>query len=207
MIHGAAAITLVPEPKTFDKGLIFVKDTDILLSGDRWTIVINIAMDDYTTLVDNMKLILKQMRQKIQVQKTPKPYSFDIHWNEISRLETMIRELEVDVESFQKLLLEETPTRNIGTSSVRAKRGLIDVLGYGLKYLFGTVDARDVKRLTAICDELHVFETRIKHAVDNQLTYIRTLDDTTRQNAEDIAKLAKTLRSSMEGLSTQYNRV
>ena len=36
-----------PEPKTFNKGLIFVKDTDILLSGDKWTIVINIALDDY----------------------------------------------------------------------------------------------------------------------------------------------------------------
>ena len=58
MIHGAAEITLVSEPKTFDMGLIFVKETDILLSGDRWTIVINIAVDDYTTLVDNMKLIL-----------------------------------------------------------------------------------------------------------------------------------------------------
>jgi septal ring factor EnvC (AmiA/AmiB activator) len=87
------------------------------------------------------------------------------------------------------------------------RSGLIDVLWYGLKYLFGTADARDVKRLTAICDELHMFETRITHAVDNQLTYIRALDETTRQNAEDIAKLAKTLRSSMEGLSTQYNRV
>jgi hypothetical protein len=59
VIHGAAAITLVPEPKTFDKGFIFVKDTDILLSGDRWTIVVNIAMDDYTTLVGNMKFILE----------------------------------------------------------------------------------------------------------------------------------------------------
>ena len=123
------------------------------------------------------------------------------------KLEAMIRELEVDIEGFQKLLLEETPTRRIDTSSARAKRGLIDVLGYGLKYLFGTADARDVKRLTAICDELHMFETRITHAVDNQLTYICSLEETTRQNAEDIAKLVKTLRSSMEGLSTQYNRV
>ena len=83
MIHRAVAITLVPEPKIFDKGLIFLKDTDILLSGDRWTIVINIAVDDYITLVHNMKILVTQMRQNIQVQKTPKPHSFDIHWNEI----------------------------------------------------------------------------------------------------------------------------
>jgi hypothetical protein len=80
-------------------------------------------------------------------------------------------------------------TRNLGTSSVRTRRGLIDVLGYGMKYLFGTADARDVKRLTAVCNKLHTFESRVTHAVDHQLTYIRTLDEVTRQNAMAIADL------------------
>jgi hypothetical protein len=44
---------------------------------------------------------------------------------------------------------------------LRAKRGLLNVLQYGLKYLFGTADAKDVKRLTAVCDELHVFKTQM----------------------------------------------
>ena len=44
MISGAAAVAIVSEPKTFDKGLIFVKDTDILLSGDKWTIVVTVAV-------------------------------------------------------------------------------------------------------------------------------------------------------------------
>ena len=42
-----------PEPKTFNKGLIFVEDTDILLSGDKWTIVINTALDEYEALIYN----------------------------------------------------------------------------------------------------------------------------------------------------------
>jgi hypothetical protein len=70
---------------------------------------------------------------------------------------------------------------------VRRKSGLIDVLGYHMKYLFGTADARDVKRLTVVCDELHAFESRMTHAADHQLTYIRTLDEVTRQNERDIA--------------------
>jgi hypothetical protein len=45
---------MVPEPKNFDKGLVFLKDTNILLSEDKWTIVVNIALDDYATLIDNM---------------------------------------------------------------------------------------------------------------------------------------------------------
>ena len=79
MIWGAAAVASVPEPNTFDKGLIFVKDTDIILSGDKWTIVVNTALDDYATLVNLMRSMLNDIRQKIQVQKNPKPYSFDIH--------------------------------------------------------------------------------------------------------------------------------
>jgi len=45
------------------------------------------------------------------------------------------------------------------------------------------------------------------HAADQQLTYLRTLDETTRHNAEDIAELARTLRNSISSLSLQFNRV
>jgi len=77
-----------PEPKTFDKGLIFVKDTNILLSGDKWTIAVNVALDDYTALVQIMRATLNHIRQKIRVHKKPKSYSFDIHWDELNRLDT-----------------------------------------------------------------------------------------------------------------------
>ena len=63
----AAPETAIPESRTFDKGLIFVKDTNILLSGDKWTIVVNIAVDDYTALVYIMRASLNQIRQKISV--------------------------------------------------------------------------------------------------------------------------------------------
>jgi len=58
----------------------------------------------------------------------------------------MVQELDVDLQSFRNLLFEETLTRNLSTEGIRAKRGLIDLLGYGMKYLFGTADAHDVKR-------------------------------------------------------------
>ena len=138
---------VVPEPKTFDKGLIFVKETDILLSGDKWTIVVNIALDDYDALVYTMKTILDQICQKIRVQKNPESYSFDIHLEELRRLDTKVKGLDTDLQSFRKLLFEDMLTRSPSTAGVRIRRGLIDLLGYGMKYLFGTADARDVKRL------------------------------------------------------------
>jgi hypothetical protein len=198
---------VVPEPRTFDKGIVFVKDADILLSGDKWTIVVNIALDDYVTLITNMKMILNQVRQKIQVEKSPRFDSLDLHWEEIDRLYTVIGGLETDVKSFQRLLFEEPLVKNVGITGIRTKRGLINVLGYGLKYLFGTADARDVKRLTAVCDEFHAFESRMLHAAEHQLTYIRTLDEATKQNTKDIVSLARTLRDSIRNYSLSLIRV
>ena len=192
----------VPEPQALDKGLIFVKDTDILLSGDKWTIAINIAIDDYAALVDITKMTLTQIRHKIQVHKNPHLDSFDIYWEEINRLDTMVRELDVDLQGFRKLLFEKT-----SNSGPQMKRGLMNVQGYGLKYLFGTVDARDVQRLTTVCNKLHTLESKMMHAVEHQLSYIQTLDAIARQNAQDRAELAGTLHDSIRNFSLQLNRV
>ena len=68
---GTATGMVVPEPQTFDKGLIFVKETNILLSGDKWTIIVNIALDDYDALVNTMRATLKQIRQRYRCRKAP----------------------------------------------------------------------------------------------------------------------------------------
>ena len=80
MIIGVAAVTTAPESRRFDKGLLIVKETDILLSGEKWTIVVNIALDDYTALVEDMKAIIGQMRQKIKADEGPRLHLLDIHW-------------------------------------------------------------------------------------------------------------------------------
>ena len=195
-----------PEQRQFDKGLIFVKETDILFSGDKWTIVVNIALEDYESLVGVMGLVLGQVHRNIQVHKNPKDYAFDIHWEEINRLEKMNGELEHDLNNFKQLLFQEEGSRNPIVQGKRTRRGLINVLGYGLKYLFGTADAKDVKRLTAVCDELHTFETQVMHATDQQVTYLRTLGDMTKQNTGDTIELARALRDTIKNFSLQMYR-
>ena len=94
MLSWGTTVPTEPEQIQFDKGLIFVKETDILFSGDKWTIAVNIALEDYESLVAVMELVLGQVRRNIQVHKNPKHYAFDIHWEEINRLEKMNGELE-----------------------------------------------------------------------------------------------------------------
>jgi hypothetical protein len=103
-----------------------------VLSGDKWTIVVNVALDDYVTLVGTMRLVLGHIREKIQEQKNPKLYAFDLHLEEANRLDEMTRGIEFDVStrSFRKLLFEEASVRNPSSTSVRSKRGLIDIFGW-----------------------------------------------------------------------------
>jgi hypothetical protein len=107
----------------------------------------------------------------------------DIHWEEIKRLYKVTDELEMDLLSVSKLLLDEVPLgRNKGKVQ-RLRRGLINLFGYGLKYLFGTADARDVRRSNEVCDRLQSFQTKVVHATEQQMTYLHTLDNAITANA------------------------
>jgi hypothetical protein len=64
MIWGAAAVASVTEPKIFGKGLIFVEDSVILLSGDKWYKGGNIALGDCNTLVSLMKSMFGHICKK-----------------------------------------------------------------------------------------------------------------------------------------------
>ena len=59
MLSWGAILATMPEPRQFDKGLIFVKETDLLLSEDKWAIAVNIALDDYESLVEVTRLMLE----------------------------------------------------------------------------------------------------------------------------------------------------
>ena len=56
----------------------------------------------------------------------------------MNRLALMVEAFEIDVKGVRKLLYEEVVVRKGGIQIVRPKRGLVNVLGYGIKYLFGT---------------------------------------------------------------------
>jgi hypothetical protein len=175
-----------------------MKDRDILLTGDKWTIAVNVALDDYLSLIRGMRFALGHIRRNIQAYRYQRVPTLDIHWEEIGRLDKVTNELEDDLSSFSKLLSEERPVQHPLSTPKREKIWLINVLGYGLKYLFGTADAKDVKRLNSVCDNLHAFEKQTVHAMEQQLTYLSTLDKSTKQNARDTVKLAKVLRDSIQ---------
>jgi len=72
-----------PEPRAFGKGLFFTKETDVLLSEDRWTVAVNIPLDDYSSFIFGMRLVLGQIRRNIQTHRNSNSATLDLHWEEI----------------------------------------------------------------------------------------------------------------------------
>jgi hypothetical protein len=184
-----------------------MKDRDILLTGEKWTLAVNIALDDYLNLIRGMRFILVQIQRNVGKYQSPDKGTLAIQWGEIGRLQKITDELEADLESVSKLLPEEVPLKSKITNPNRTKRGLTNLFGYGLVYLFGTAAARDVRRLNDVCDTLHTFQTELVHVTEQQLTYLRTLDEATKANAKATLELAKMLRDSIQKFSLGLGRV
>ena len=53
------------QPIELNKGLVFLKDRDILLTGDKWTIVLEVAFDDYITLIKSMQDAISNITRAI----------------------------------------------------------------------------------------------------------------------------------------------
>jgi hypothetical protein len=92
-----------------------------------------------------------------------------------------------------KLLLDEMLLRTDRGKVRRPRRGLLNLFGYGLKYLFGIADVRDVKRLNEGCDYLQFFWAKVVHTTEQQMTYLHTLDDVITANAKAAQDLGRAL--------------
>jgi hypothetical protein len=131
----------------------------------------NIALDDYVNSIEGVKFILAQIQRNIELQQSPSRKVLDIHWEEVNRLYKITDEQETDLASVWKLLSEEIPVGNRKGKTRRTRGRLINTSGYGLKYLLGKADARGVKRLNAVCDNLQSFQRKVIHTTEQQMNF------------------------------------
>ena len=105
----------------------------------------------------------------------------------------MIEEIEADVELFKALL----PRMVKGTKQYRKKRGLVNIVGYAFKYLFGTMDNRDMETINHFIDEMQGFGENVVHTMEQQVSYVKKLNTRVEDNTRNIVELAKVLRQEM----------
>ena len=72
-------------------------------------------------------------------------------------------------------ITERTKTLNSIINNARNKRGLIDGIGIGLNFLFGTIDANDAKAITKSLDDIYNHSSNSILLVKKQTTLMKVL--------------------------------
>jgi hypothetical protein len=111
-----------------------------------------------------------------------------INWKELSRVNDITLELDNEIQNLERLL----PYNQ--AKNPRKRRGLINFGGQVLKFLFGTATHSEVQDLQSIVSKYEGQSEDTIHAVNAQLTLIKTVDKETRQNTVDLLEQARILR-------------
>ena len=68
----------------------------------------------------------------------------------------------------------------------RDKRGLLNIEGYIMKYLFGTMDHHDMTKINHFIDTMKVFSENVIHTSEQQVTYIQKLNEKVTASTRNI---------------------
>lgn len=167
---------------SFDKGLIFIKEEDITLTTDKWTIVATIETDDFDAILGQIQALLSYLEtQSGSNQSLP-----SIPLYELSRLRMKLQTTRKQVFNLKLLL----PTK-------RTKRGLVNGLGTVLKFLFGTLDDDDYQTLNTKLERLDNTSNVLTHLQADRLTYVRKLTSEVDDNTKAIQLLVNAVKMTV----------
>jgi uncharacterized protein YoxC len=83
----------------------------------------------------------------------------------------------------------------------RRKRGLINLGGDVLNFLFGTASSTELLALHRVIEGIKKQNDVMTHSIQSQLTYTKELDENIRQNIRDVSLLARTLKTLVFGVA------
>ena len=147
-----------------DKGLIFLYQQDLIVTGNFWNVIVNIDLKWYRTQIDLIDMILQQIET---YQKNPRWLGTNryVSWQEITYLHAVWEQLNLEFEDMERLL-----------PVTRQKRGLLNFEGEVLNFLFGTAASTELHTLHQVVEGIENQQTTITHSIEHQLTYTKELD-------------------------------
>ena len=178
-VTGLLLIGVVTGPKVepLNSSVVFLKETDVVLTSDEWRIMVNIDLGAYEEVASTIKADLLAIQQQ---KKEFTPVS------ELKQIETLLENLEDKLHAFHQVLPRPD-----------SKRGLLNFGGTILKTLFGTAVVADIHTLHDVLDELRLQNSDISHSLSNQLTYVKNLSTATKLGTEAVANLSNIVKDHM----------
>jgi hypothetical protein len=75
------------------------------------------------------------------------------------------------------------------------KRGLINIGGDALKFLFGVATTQQLQELHTTVENIKSRDGDVIHAIQKQLTYLKSVDEAVSQNAVGLATIARIVKN------------
>lgn len=172
--------------KAIDKGLVFTKEEEILITGDSWVLSTDISLHAfYNTIAEFDNLLDEAMKQDHEVGK-----GMD------SRMATYVNEIVSKELNIIQNDLGKTKTKlnNLVKTIApfeqhREKRGLLDIGGVALKFLFGTADSDDLIEINKKIDSLAHNSDGIVNIINDQVSVIKDLQSNQQKFNENLEKI------------------
>lgn len=191
------------------KSVIFEKVKDISLIQGKWTAITTISLDPYYSILDSLQAELETIKNILtkSVQDESELISHDttngtIQMTHILRLYQMGQRFSAEIANFKvnrKYLEQEI--REIRFMHRKNKRAVIPIVGKVLSFLFGTLDETDLSSIRANIRQLVTDQQKIKHVLNNSMTFIRDNQQNIIENRRTINDIVSSLQESIAGQS------
>ena len=163
----------IPNVQPVNQSVPFLKERDIILSNDHWHIAIGLNCSEYEEAISVVRQDLMLIRDQ-EREFTPIAA--------LEQIEDLLNSLEAKLQHFYQFLLRYDK-----------KRGIMNVGGIVFKSLFGVSVRADTYCLQNTLEKLQASEDYVAHSLENQVTYIRNLDQATRVNSQMLFNLSTTV--------------
>ena len=180
MIPGTVTGDTVSEGRAnrqVENNTILIKERNVILTNDRWIVVVNVDFSAYQDALAKLKDDLYQIN-KFKSRFAPTA--------ELSYVRKLVDLLEIQIDSITNML-----------PRMDRRRGLIDVAGSVFKTLFGVATVVDLNKLHYSVNKLHDTQSDLVHSVNEQLTYLRSLDSAVKFNSKSVKSLSENVKSMM----------
>jgi len=156
---------------------VLLKQEDIVLTDDAWHVTAELNVNPYEeavlTIWNDVRVMYESKREFTSIA-------------ELRQIEVLLDTLETRIHNFRHLLPKPDN-----------RRGLINIGGTALKALFRVATASDVMRLHQTIEELETKDADIIHSLENQMTYVKNLDLSSRLQTQSIANLSTVVKKFM----------
>lgn len=171
------------------------------LTDEKWTLAVDININDYLDLTYRVKQQMKFL-DIIGKGLTDVVTGYQMRFLE-EESKTMNRRLDQVTEILNGITETSTPAER------RHKRGLANIGGTALKFLFGTADDNDLSRIHQKFDDISVQHQEMVHSIQASASLLnRTYGMLKRNSAtlEEVVKATRNIQNEINSIHEQIRR-